>query len=143
MEQIHEKNIILYEVSVYDKYQTIIYRSCPLSLEFAILKAEEFDKYNDNDNDNDNNEYISIYINNIHNGKNYEHEYHNKFKKSKTIEELNIEFTIKKKKCINDIEYLYELLEKYNKDNVNININNDSDTNIYTDNEKIKLVLEN
>jgi hypothetical protein len=77
-----------YEVRVYDNYQSLIYRSLPSSLNFALLKVVEFEKDETN----------SIYINNTHNGENYE--YGKNIKKIKTIKELEMEFEMKKKNVV-------------------------------------------
>jgi hypothetical protein len=89
-----------YEVRVYDNYQTLIYRSLPSSLNFALLKVVEYEKDETN----------SIYINNTHNGENYE--YGKNIKKIKTIKELEMEFVMKRKKCSDELDTIIDLLEK-------------------------------
>ena len=92
-----------YEVRVYDKYQTLIYRSLPSSLNFAISKLEEYK----------NDENISIYINNTYTGENYDYIYGNKTTKVKTIKELEMDFEMKRKKCSQEIDNLVYLIEKH------------------------------
>ena len=99
-----------YEVRVYDNYQTLIYRSLPSSLNFALLKVVEYEKDETN----------SIYINNTHNGENYE--YGKNIKKIKTIKELEMEFEMKRKKCSDELATIINLLEKYKQNDV---VNND------------------
>ena len=90
-----------YEVRIYDTYQTLIYRSLPSSLNFALSKVEEYEKDVNN----------SIYINNSHTGENYE--YGKNCQKIKTVKELEIEFEMKRKKCCDEIDNLVELIEKH------------------------------
>ena len=90
-----------YEVRVYDNYQNLIYRSIPASLNFALEKVIEYEKDETN----------SIYINNTHNGENYE--YGKNCQKIKTIKELESEFEMKRKKCSDEIDNLLALLETY------------------------------
>ena len=89
-----------YEVRVYNNYQTLIYRSLPASLNFALSKVVDYEKDETN----------SIYINNTHNGENYE--YGKNIKKIKTIKELEIEFEMKRKKCSDELDTIIDLLEK-------------------------------
>ena len=89
-----------YEVRVYDYYQTLIYRSLPSSLNFALSKVVEYEKDETN----------SIYINNTHTGENYE--YGKIGKKIKTIKELEREFEMKRKKCSDELDTIIDLLEK-------------------------------
>jgi hypothetical protein len=110
-----------YEVRVYDHYQTLIYRSLPASLNFAISKVEEYSKDETN----------SIYINNTHNGENYEYEYGNKTTKMKSIKELESEFEMKRKKCSDELDTIIDLLEKQKQSDA-----------IHNDFSKIRMDLE-
>jgi len=89
-----------YEVRVYDNYQSLIYRSLPSSLNFALSKVVDYEKDETN----------SIYINNTHTGENYE--YGKIGKKIKTIKELEREFEMKRKKCSDELDTIIDLLEK-------------------------------
>ena len=110
-----------YEVRVYDHYQTLIYRSLPASLNFAISKVEDYSK----------DETHSMTINNTHTGENYEYGYGNKTTKMKSVKELESEFEMKRKKCSDELDTIIDLLEKQKQSDA-----------IHNDFSKIRMDLE-